>query len=272
MSAGERFPRAPPDPSPQTNPSFVLLTSKTVQPQESQPLPTVHCERGDQTPPSSSRSPDLLPAPQQEPRPRSDSPQTGREEILTSEPLCVHPSTAETNQCPTEEDASTGTPVNNPRLEEAVVHVSGPAEAHDSKEEVELGLSELDAGLVEDSPRSAAHCEETPPAVPLSPVAEDQQSPGLTEADSTSEVQTVLNTAVESGASAWRRRDEEDKVSQILRENVSEVSPQSESELGVDVNLKPSFVFVSVAVLLSIAVQQPNVLVLIGLLLVLQCF
>lgn len=151
------------------------------------------------------------------------------------------------------------------------MHVSGPAEAHDSKEEVELGLSELDAGLVEDSPRSAAHCEETPPAVPLSPVAEDQQPPGLTEADSTSDVQTVLNTAVESGASAWRR-DEEEKVSQILRENVSEASPQSESELGVDVNLKPSFVFVSVAVLLSIAVQQPNVLVLIGLLLVLQCF
>lgn len=262
----------------QTNSSFVLCASESVQPNKSQPLLRLHCELGNQTseqPIDSSPSalpPASTPPLQQESRPRSDSSQTGGEEIPPSEASC------------TGEDRSTDSPASRPCLELPAECVSAPSVAEGFEREVAVGLSELVAGLIESSTRSAAHHEDGPPAL-SPPVAESQASlgaegeappsPELTENPSVSTgVTEVSQNVAPHSASAWEEKEDAPQISpDTLLESppntLSEVS-ELQSELDVSRNLMPSIVFLSGVVSLSIVLQEPTALFLIGLILVLH--
>lgn len=273
----------------QTNSSVVLCASESIQPDKSQPLPRLHCELSNQTSeqPIDRRPTALLPAsalsPQQESRPRSESSQARGEEIPPSEASCMHIPTAETNLWPaTEEDGSTDCPTGHPRLEPSADHVSAPSVTHGF--EVAVGLSELAAELSDDSTRSAVHHEGSAPAL-LSLVAESQASlgaegeaplsPELTENPTVSPgvTEASQNRALRS-VSAWEAKQDAPQISpDALLENLpnasSEVS-ELQPECDINRNLMPSVVFLSGLVSLSIVLQEPSTLFIIGLLLVLH--
>ncbi|TKS76711.1 hypothetical protein D9C73_010801 [Collichthys lucidus] len=164
---------------PNQEPPFVdgTLSSHTVspvQPNKSQPSPRLHSELGNQTaeqPADSSPSallPDSTPS-LQESRRRSDSSQSGGEEIPPSETSCMHLSTAETNLWPeTREDGSTDSPASRPCFELLAECVSAPSVTQGSELEVAAGLSELASGLSEGSTSSAEHHEGSTPALSVS--------------------------------------------------------------------------------------------------------
>lgn len=291
VSPGEQLPCMSSETTLQTNSSFVLRASDSIQPSKSQPLPRLHCELGDQTSeqpidisPSALR-PASAPSPQRESRPRSDSSQAGGEEIPPSEASHVHLPTAETNlRAATGEDGSTGSPAGRPCLEPPAECVSAPCVTQGFEREAAVGLSELAAGLSEGSTRSAAHQEGSTPAL-FSPVAESQASPGaqgeappspeLTESPSKSTgVAEMSRNLAPQSLPAWEEKEDAPRISpDTLLENLpnasSEVS-ELQSERDVNRNLMPSVVFLSGVVSLSIVLQEPSALFLIGLLLVLH--
>lgn len=197
----------------------------------------------------------------------------------------MHLPTLETNLRPaTGEDASTGSPAGRPCLELPTECVSAPSVTQGCEREAAVGLSELVAGLSEGSTRSAPHHEGSTPAL-SSPVAESQASPGargeappspeLTEnpSKSTGVTEMSRNSAPQS-LPAWEEKEDAPQISpDTLLENLpntsSEVS-ELQSEHDVNRNLMPSVVFLSGVVSLSIVLQEPSALFLIGLLLVLH--
>ncbi|XP_044067375.1 protein phosphatase 1 regulatory subunit 3A isoform X2 [Siniperca chuatsi] len=293
VSPGEQFPCMSSETTLQTNSSFVLCASESVQPNKAQPLPRLHCELGNQTsekPIDSSPSallPALTPSLQQESKLRSDGSQAGGEEIPPSEASCMHLPTTEMNLWPTAgEDGLTDSPDTHPCLELPADCVSAPSVTQGFEREAAVGLSTFVAGLSEGSTRSAAHYEDSTPAL-LSPVAESQASlgaegeappsPELTENPSTSTGVTEVsqNLAVQS-VSAWEDKEDAPQISpDTLLENLPNTSSEV-SELQCDVmhdvsrNLMPSIVFLSGVVSLSIVLQEPSALFVIGLLLVLH--
>ncbi|XP_035016216.1 protein phosphatase 1 regulatory subunit 3A isoform X1 [Hippoglossus stenolepis] len=266
----------------QTNSSFVLCASESVQPNKSQPLPRLHCELVDQTsaqPGDSSPSP-LLPPLQQESRPRSDSSQADGEEIPSSEASRMQLPTTETDLWPTGEDRSTESPASRPRLQLAAAPVSAPGATQRFEREAALGLSEPAAGLTEGSTRSAAHCEDG--TLP-SPVAESQAalgaegeappSPELTEnAPKTTGVTEACENSAPPPAWACGEKGDAPQISPDTSvENLSNtLSEASEHQSAIHRNLMPSIVFLSGVVSLSIVMQEPSALFFIGLLLVLH--
>ncbi|KAI3357498.1 hypothetical protein L3Q82_015911 [Scortum barcoo] len=290
VSPGERFPCMSSETTLQTNSSFVLCASESVQLNKSQPLPRLHCELGNQTSEQPIDSSPSAPLPasaplQQESRPRSDSSQPAGEKIPPSEASCAHLPTAETNQWPTAgEDGSTDSPAGRPCLELPAECISAPSVTQGFEREVAVGLSELVAGLSEGSTGSAAQYEGSAPPLPP-PVAESQAdlraegkappSPELAENPSVSTGATEVSQIVSlQSVSAWEEREDAPQVSpDTLLENppdtVSEVS-EPESVHDVRRNLMPSIIFLSGVVSASIVLQEPSSLFLIGLLLVLH--
>ncbi|XP_029362392.1 protein phosphatase 1 regulatory subunit 3F isoform X2 [Echeneis naucrates] len=283
VSPGERFPCTSSETTLQINSSFVLRVSESVQPNKSQPLPRLHCELGNQTSEQpTERSPSvLLPSLQQKSKPRSDSSQAGGEEIPPPEASCMYPPT-ETNVWPAEEHTSTESPASSLRPEPAPASLSAPSVTRDVEQEVAPGLSELAAGPSEGFSRSAAHCENSSAPVLMSPAAETQgakdeapPSPDLPES-------TSVNTGVTVGSqndaphstSAWEEKKEAAQISpHTLLENLSSTLPEASeppSEHDVSRNLMPSIIFLSGVVSLSIVMQEPTALFVMGLLLVLH--
>ncbi|XP_031701022.1 protein phosphatase 1 regulatory subunit 3A isoform X1 [Anarrhichthys ocellatus] len=279
VSPGEQFPYMSSGTTLQTNSSFVLCASESVQPNKSQPLPRLHCELGNQASevPVDSSPCALLPAStpslQHESRPRSDSSQAGGEEIPPSEASCIHLPTTETNLWPTTgEDGSTDSPVIHPCLELPAECVASPTVTQGFEREVAVGLSELVEGLSEGSTRSAAN-DEGSTAELLSPVAESEAFLGeegeLTE--------NVGQSVALQSSSAWEEKEDAPQISPdtLLFENppntLSEGS-EIQSEHDANRNLMPSVIFLSAVVSLSVVLQEPSALFIIGLLLVLHRF
>ncbi|XP_045912763.1 protein phosphatase 1 regulatory subunit 3A isoform X1 [Micropterus dolomieu] len=284
VSPGEQFPCMSSETALQTNSSFVLCATKSAQ-----PLPRLHCELGNQTSEQTidSRFTTLLPvstSSQQESRPRSDSSQAGEEEIPPSEASCMHLPATETILWPTSgEDRLTDSPASRPCPELPAECVSAPSVTQAFDREVAVGLREFVAGLSEGSTTSAAHHEGSTPAL-FTPVAkqaslgakgEAPPSPELTENPSrnTGVTEVSPNLALQF-VSAWEEKEDAPQISpDTLLENLpntlSEVS-ELQSEHDINRNLMPSIVFLSGVVSLSIVLQEPTALFIMGLLFVLH--
>lgn len=262
----------------QTNSSVVLCASESIHPDKSKPLPRLHSELNNQASeqPVHGSACALASALslQQELRLRSDSSQAHGEEIPPSEALCTHIPTPETNSGPaTGEDGSTDSPTSRPRLEPSAEQVSAPSGTHGF--EVAAGLRKLVAGLSEGS---------TTPA-PLSPAAESQASPGA-EGEARPSPELTENPAASPGVaavsrnlalqcvSAWEAKRDAPQISpDTLLENLPNASSElSELQPEGDVSriLTPSIIGVSGLVSLSIVLQVPSALFVIGLILVLH--
>lgn len=277
VSPGEQFPCMSSETPLQTNSSFVLCASESVQPNKSQPLPRLHCELGNQTSEPIDSSPcALLPASapslQQESRPRSDSPQAGGEEIPPSEASCVHLPTTKTNLWPTGEDGSTESPTGRPRLELPAECVSAPCVTQSFEGEVAVGWSELVAGLSEGSTRSAANHQGSTPTL-LPPVAESEASVGA-EGEAPPTPELTENRSQNAALQPALAQEEKQDVPHISPDTLLENQPNTLSELqsGHDAyrDLMPSIIFLSGVLSLSIVLQEPSALFFIGLLLVLH--
>ncbi|XP_040009121.1 protein phosphatase 1 regulatory subunit 3A isoform X3 [Xiphias gladius] len=285
-SPGERFPSVSSETTLQTNSSCAISASESVELNKSQPLPRLHCELGNQISelPMDSSPSALLPSLQHESRPRSDRSQAGGEKIPSSEASCMHLPTTETNLRPTGEDGSTESPTGRPLLELAAASVSAPGVTQGFERDVAAGPSELVAGLSESSSSSAAHREGSTPVLPP-PLAESRASLGA-EGEAPASPELTENASVSTGVtdsseklalqsdSAWEEKEDAPQISpDTLLENLSNtLSAASEPQPEHDVNqsLMPSIVFLSGVVSLSIVMQEPSALFLIGLLLILH--
>lgn len=262
--------------TPQTNLSFVLSASESVQPNKSQPLPRLHCELDNQTSeqpidssPSALLSASTTPR-QQESRPSPDSSQAEEEIHLQ-----------ETNLWLTGEDRSTDSLASRPCLELPAESVSSPSVTLHFEQDVAVGLSELVAGLSEDSTEPAANHEGSTSALsyPLaeSPASlgaegEARLSPELTESISVSTgVTEVTQNVAHHSVSTWEETEDAHQISpDMLLENLPSPESGSQSEHGINRNLMPSIIFLSGVVSLSIVFQEPSALFIMGLLLVLN--
>ncbi|XP_068567731.1 uncharacterized protein [Cebidichthys violaceus] len=286
VSPGEQFPYMSSETTLQTNSSFVLCASESVRPNKSQPLPRLHCELGNQTsevPIDSSPCalpPASTPSLQRESRPRSDGSQAGGGEIPPSEASLIHLPTTETNPRPTTgEDGSTDSPVGHPRLELPAESVASPTATRGFEREVAVGLSELVAGLSEGSTGSAAN-DEGGTAELLSPVAESEASLGA-EGETPPPPELAENVGQKlalQSSSAWEEKEDAPQISPdtlLLFENppnaLSEGS-EIQSERDANRTLMPPVIFLSAVVSLSVVLQEPSALFIMGLLLVLHRF
>lgn len=281
---GEQFPSMSSETTHQTNSSFVLCASEPVQPNKSQPLPRLHCELGNQTSEQRVDSSPPTPPPashpflQQDSKPRSDISQTGREEIpLEASCMCL-PATETT----TGEDGAGEKPASHPCLELPAERACTPSVTQGFERDVAVGMSEPVEGLSESSSRSAVNHEASTPAL-LSPVAETQTSlkaegealpsPELPENTSVSTGVTEVSESVAQSVSALEEKEEAAHISPdtSLENEPSTASGFSEpqSEHNRNRNLLPSVIFLSGVVSLSIVLQEPTVLFLIGLIFVL---
>ncbi|KAG7221630.1 hypothetical protein INR49_011648 [Caranx melampygus] len=289
VSPGERLPCTSSETTLQTNASFVLCASESVQPNKSQPLPRLHYELGNQTSeqPTDSGPSAPLPSLQQASKLRSDSSQADGEEIPPSEASCMHPPTTETNLQPTGEDRSTENTASRPclelELELPAACVSAPTVTQAFEQEVAEEASEL---VTESSSTSAAHCESGPPVL-LSPATESQEreieapapapvpAPELTEITSVSAdvSKASQNSALQSDPACEETEDAPQISPDALLEDLSNTlseAPELRSEHDVNRNLMPSIIFLSGVVSLSIVMQEPSALFLMGLLMVLH--
>ncbi|XP_034732521.1 protein phosphatase 1 regulatory subunit 3F isoform X2 [Etheostoma cragini] len=280
VSPGEQFPcMSSKTPLPTTS-SFVLCTSESAKPNKSQPLPILQCELGNQTSelPIDSSPCALLPAStpslQQESGPRSNSFQAGGEEIPPSDASCMHLPAAEKDLWPTAEGGPPDSPASHPGLDLPAEGVSAPSVTQGSEREVAVGSSELGAGLSEGSTRSAADPESATPAL-LSPVAESQASLGAVgESPPSPEPTENARQNVAQSASAWEEKEDAAQIppDTLLKNLPNTLSEACELQSQHDPNkiLTPSIIFLSGVVSLSIVLQEPSALFLIGLLLVLH--
>lgn len=276
---GEQFPCMSSETTDQTNSSFALCASESVQPNKSQPLPRLHCELGNQTSEQHTDCSPSTPPPashpflQQNSKPRSDISQTGREEIPL-EASCMCLSAIET----TGEHGATEKPASHPRLELPAERASSPSETRGFERDVAAGSNELADGLSEGSSRSAAHDEASAPAR-SSPVAEAETSlkaegealapPELPESNSVNASVTEVSENPAQSVSAWEEKEEASHISPgTLLENEPSTSSgvsEPQSEHNSYRNLLPSVIFLSGVVSLLIVLQEPTALILIGL-------
>lgn len=278
VSPGEQFPCMSSDTTFQTNSSFAPYARVFVQPNKPQPSPRLHCELGEKASEGQSSTSAPLPSLQQESGLRSDSSQGEEEEIPPSEASCVYPPTTEMNlRQTTREDGMVNSREICPYLELLPECVSG------FEQDAAEGLSELVAGLLEGSSRSAVHHEVSTPAL-ISPVAETLASleaeggastpPEFTETPSVSTGvdEVSQNSALEPVST---QEDKED-TTQISPDTLLEDPLNAQSELSklqterdVNTNLMPSIVFISGVISLLIVLQEPSALIFFGLFLVL---
>ncbi|KAM7405090.1 hypothetical protein PAMP_012375 [Pampus punctatissimus] len=262
VSPSDQFPRMSSETTPETNLSFVLCASESVQPNKSQPLPSLHCELGNQTSEQAidSSPSELLPAStpslQQESRPRSDSSQAVEE---------IHP--PEMNLWPSGEDRSTDSLASRPCLELPAECVSSPSVTPCFEREVAMGLNELVAGLAEGSTGSAAHVQASAPA-PSSRLA---TSPASLGAVGETPLSLELTESAFHSVSTWEEKEDAPQISpDTLLESLPNTLSEAQAERDVNRNLMPSIIFLSGVVSLSIVLQEPSALFIMGLLLVLH--
>lgn len=220
------------------SPETTLQTNSSVESvhlDESEPLPRLHCELSNQASEQPRpRSPSALP---------SDGSQVHRQEIPPSEASCSHLPTAETSG----EDGSTDGPTGRPRLEPPPV--SGPSGTR--------GF-EVAAGSSEGSTRPAAAGSPGGEAPPPPELTENRTaSPGVAEAS--------LDSAPQCISAGEAKRD-----APQISPDPPNASSERQPERDVSRILMPAVLSVSGLVSLSMALQVPSVLFLIGLLLVLH--
>ncbi|KAF3861006.1 hypothetical protein F7725_001261 [Dissostichus mawsoni] len=240
VSPGELFPCMSSETTLQTNSSFVL------QPNKSQPLPRLHCESGNQTSeqPIDGGPCALLP----------DSNPSAKQESTSSpsEASCMHPPAVEMNlwEAPGE-DESTDSTVDRPCLELPPECVSAPSA---TQQEVAVGISDLSAGVTPDLQRITKKETSLREAE-----GEDPPSPELSE-----------NVAFQS---TWEEMEDPETSPDALLENPPNTEvPKLHTEHDANINLMPCVVFLSGVVSLSMVLQEPTALFIIGLLLVLHQF
>lgn len=183
----------------------------------------------------------------------------------------MHLPTTETSLWPrTGEEGSTDSPPGRPRLELPAECVSAPSVTQGFEQEVAVGLSELVAGLSEGSTRSAANHQGGTPAL-LSPVAESEASLGAEgEAPPSPELTESQNIALQPASAREEKEDPPQISPNTLLENLPNTLSELQPEYDVNRILMPPVIFLSGVVSLSIAMQDPSALFLIGLLLVLH--
>jgi len=278
VSPGEQSPYTSSETTLQTSSSFVLCASASAQLKKSQPLPRLHCELGNQTSDVPAERSPRAPLPASTPslpresRPRSDSSQAGGEEIPPSEASRVYLPTAGTNLWPTTvEDGLTHSPVSHLCLELPAECAAPPAATRGPERVVAVGLSEPAAGLSEGSTESAAN-DEGSAAELLSPVAESEASLGAEgETPAPPELrENVGPNSARQSSFAWEGKKDAAPISPdaLLSENL----PNTPSEGSEIRNLMPSIVFLSAVVSLSVVLQEPSALFIIGLVWVLHRF
>ncbi|XP_068453148.1 protein phosphatase 1 regulatory subunit 3F-like isoform X2 [Clinocottus analis] len=286
VSPGEQFPYMSSESTLQTNSSFVLCASESVRPNESHPLPRLHCELGSQTSdapvdgsPCAPPLPASTPSLRRESGPRSDSSQAGGEGLPPSEASRIYLSAAETHWWPTAgEDGSTGSPVGgHPRLEPPAERGASPTATPGFEREVAVGLSDPGAGLSEGSSGSAANDEGGEAEPPPSPAAESEASLGA-EGETPAPPERAENVGTRHSApQSSSAREEKEDAPQISPDTLSFESLPSEgsgirSERDANRDLMPSIIFLSAVVSLSVVWQEPSALFIIGLVLVLHRF
>ncbi|XP_056280035.1 uncharacterized protein si:ch211-167b20.8 isoform X2 [Pseudoliparis swirei] len=278
VSPGEQSPYTSSETTLQTSSSFVLCASASAQLKKSQPLPRLHCELGNQTSDVPAERSPRAPLPASTPslpresRPRSDSSQAGGEEIPPSEASRVYLPTAGTNLWPTTVEVGlTHSPVSHLCLELPAECAAPPAATRGPEREVAVGLSEPAAGLSEGSTGSAAN-DEGSAAELLSPVAESEASLGAEgETPAPPELrENVGPNSARQSSFAWEGKKDAAPISPdaLLSENL----PNTPSEGSEIRNLMPSIVFLSAVVSLSVVLQEPSALFIIGLVWVLHRF
>jgi len=189
----------------------------------------------------------------------------------------MHPPATETNLSPTTEDYGMT------EFELPAKCVSRPSVTQGFESEVAEGFSELAERLSEGSTRFTAHCVGSTPAS-LSPMAETQTSMGgedevpssqeLTESISvnTESFIEVIQDAAPQSVSAWEEKENAPCISpETLLENEPNIlSENSGLQSEINMNLMPGIFFLSGVVSLSIVMQEPSALFIMGLLLVLH--
>lgn len=240
----------------QTNSSFVL------HPNKSQPLPRLHCELevGNQTSEQPidggpcALLPDSNPSAKQESSQRSHSSQASS----PSEASCEEMNPWE---APGEDESTDGT-VDRPCLELPPECVSAPSA---TQQEVAVGMSELSAGRYT---RSAEHHEGSSTEI-VSLEAESDES--LREADGEDPPAPELSEAFQS---TWEETEDapETPPDALLENPPNTEVPKLHTGRDANINLMPSVVFLSGVVSLSVVLQEPTALFIIGLLLVLHQF
>ncbi|XP_033934262.1 uncharacterized protein [Pseudochaenichthys georgianus] len=256
VSPGELFPCMSSESTLQTNSSFVL------HPNKSQPLPRLHCELevGNQASEQPidggpcALLPDSNPSAKQESSQRSHSSQASS----PSEASCEEMNPWEAPG----EDESTDSTVDRPCLELPPECVSAPSA---TQQEVAVGMSELSAGGYT---RSAEHHEGSSTDI-VSLEAESDES--LREADGEDPPSPELSEAFQS---TWEETEDapETPPDALLENPPNTEVPKLHTGRDANINLMPSVVFLSGVVSLSIVLQEPTALFIIGLLLVLHQF
>ncbi|XP_071395093.1 protein phosphatase 1 regulatory subunit 3A-like [Centroberyx affinis] len=203
------------------------------------------------------------------------------EGILRSVASSMWPPTIETNLGPTGEDGLSRSLASHPSPEPPADHESFPSVTPRSfKRGVVVRSRELAAGLSEDSSISAPHDENSPAAllslesqVSLGAEGEAAPSPALT--DNTSVITGVTEVSQNLPPNSTQARKEKQHSLQVspdtlllnLPNTLSKVAkplkPQPERDL--DRNLIPSIVFLSGVIFLSVELQEPSALFLVGL-------
>ncbi|XP_035500813.2 uncharacterized protein si:ch211-167b20.8 isoform X4 [Scophthalmus maximus] len=221
----------------QTNSPFVLCASESVRTNESRPLPRLHCESHTQTSDACPSPP--LPPPHQESGPSSDDSRAGGEEVPPEASSTPLPAT-ETSLCPTGDDRRAERPASPRRPEPAA---AARVSATSAEPEVAAGRRELAAASSDGSTGSPGAETQTSQ---LGAGGEASPSPALTEA----------------------RHNSDDEAAHFSPDTSLENLSTDSSEANR--NLMSSVVFLSGVVSLSVVMQEPSALFLIGLLLVLH--
>ncbi|TNN74812.1 Protein phosphatase 1 regulatory subunit 3A [Liparis tanakae] len=276
VSPGEQSPHASSQTTLQTSSSSERCASESAQPKKSHPLPRLHCESGDRPsdapaerrpcapPPPPPASTPSLP---RESRPRSDGSQAGGEEIPPAEASRVYLPTAGTHLWPTTaEDGLTRSPVSHLCLQLPAECAAPPAATRGPEREVAVGSSDPVAGLSEGSTGSAAN-DEGGAAEP-----ESEASPGAG-GETPAPPELGENAGPDSARrSSFAREGKKDAAPISPDASLSENLPNAASEGSEIRNLMPTIVFLSAVVSLSVVLQEPSALFVIGLVLVLHRF
>ncbi|KAM4563314.1 uncharacterized protein PAE49_011442 isoform 2-T2 [Odontesthes bonariensis] len=271
-SPGEQFPCTSSETTLQTNSAFVPCASKSAPPNKSQPLPRLHCELHNHTSEksihsSSSALPPALTHSLQESIVRLDNSQAERKETRASETSLMRSPATETNLSSTTEDHGMT------EFELPAKCVSCPSVTQGFEPEVAEGVSELAERLSEGATSFTAPCVGSTPAS-LSPMAETLTSMGgEDEAPSSQELtESRSQDAAPQSVSAWEETENAPCISpETLSENEPNIlSENSGLQSELNVNLMPCVFFLSGVLSLSIVMQEPSALFIIGLLLVLR--
>lgn len=151
--------------------------------------------------------------------------------------------------------------------------VSCPSVTEGLEQGATVALNELEGGVLEISPKSAENHADRKPEDEIYASLKDTSLPELTESLSVN-IMAVSQDVAPQSVSAWKEKEDPACISpHTSSENTPSMSDASEMmfEDVFSINLMPCAFFLSGVVSLSLVMQAPSVLFLIGLLLVLHC-